>query len=172
MIRNKKIQATAQKSEAQKLDSTEKPKTKGHKMRFLVGIDNGIMNATITISKEEIDRQFQYPGKNKVINEYKNVIDFYSCWDEEDSKDVYKEPTTSQFSPKIHDLRTPLKKSIGRDNTEIVVLTDSSADLKLRGKTQHDTQMANSSSHATWSTEADEDNTCAKISIPGELYCS
>ena len=107
----KKRKQTAQKSEAQKLDSTEKPKTKGHKMRFLVGTDNGIMNATITTSKEEIDRQFQYPGKNKVIKEYKNVKDFYSCWDEEDSEEVYEEPTASQYSPKIYDLQTPLKNS-------------------------------------------------------------
>ena len=61
----RKRKQTAQKSEAQKLDTTEKPKTEGHKMRFLVGTDNGKMNATITISKEEIDRQFQYPGKKQ-----------------------------------------------------------------------------------------------------------
>ena len=61
----RKRKKTAQKSEAQKLDWTEKPKTKGHKMRFLVGYDNGIMNATITTSKEEIDRKFQYPGKKQ-----------------------------------------------------------------------------------------------------------
>ena len=144
-------------------------------MRFLVGTDNGKMNATITISKEEIDRQFQYPGKNKVIKEYKNIKDFYSCWDEEDSEEVEEEPTKSQVSPKIYDLRTPLKKSVGKDNTEIVVLTDSSPDLnkKTRGKTQHDKPMATSSSHATWSTEAslDEDNTRVKSSVPGELYC-
>ena len=136
----RKRKQTAQKSEAQKLDTTEKPKTEGHKMRFLVGTDNGKMNATITISKEEIDRQFQYPGKNKVIKEYKNIKDFYSCWDEGDSEEVYEEPTKSQFSPKIYDLRTPLKKSVGRDNTEIVVLTDSSPELnkKTRGKPQQD----------------------------------
>ena len=61
----RKKKQTAQKSEAQKLDTTEKPKTEGHKMRFLVGTDNVKMNATLTISKEEIDRQFQYPKKKK-----------------------------------------------------------------------------------------------------------
>ena len=103
----RKRKHTAEKSEAQKLGTTEKLKTKGHKMRFLVGYDNGKMNATITISKEEIDRQFQYPGKNKVIKEYKNIKDFYSLLDEEDSEEVNEEPTKSQFSPKIYDLQTP-----------------------------------------------------------------
>ena len=144
-------------------------------MRFLVGTDNGIMNATITISKEEIDRQFQYPGKNKVIKEYKNVKDCYSCWDEEDSEEVYEEPTASQYSPKIYDLRTPLKKSEGKDMTEIVLLTDSSPNLnkKMRGKIQHDKPMATSISHATLLTEVslDEDNNRVKSSISGELYC-
>ena len=173
----RKRKQTAQKSEAQKLGTTVKPKRVEHKMRFLVGKDNhyGKMNTTITISKEEIDRQFQYPGKNKVIKEYKNIKDFYSWLDEEDSEEVNEKPTKSQFSPKIYDLRTPLKKSVGRDNTEIVVVTDSSPDLnkKTRGKTQHDKQMATSNSHATWSMEVspDEDNSRVKSSIPGELYC-
>ena len=101
------------------------------------------------------------------------IKDFYSCWDEEDSEEVYEEPNASQYSPKIYDLRTPLKKSVGRDNTEIVVLTDSSPDLKSRGKTQHDKHSATSSYHAICSTEVllDEDNTRVKIAIPGELYC-
>ena len=42
----------------------------GHRMRFLVGEENGIINACITTSKEELDYQFQYPGKNKVVKEY------------------------------------------------------------------------------------------------------
>ena len=43
----------------------------------------------------------------------------------------------------------------------------------MRGKTQHDKQMATSSAHGTWSTEVspDEDNSRVKNSIPGELYC-
>ena len=39
-------------------------------MRFLVGQDNGKTCATITTSKEEIDYQFQYPGRNQVIKKY------------------------------------------------------------------------------------------------------
>ena len=39
-------------------------------IKFIIQNRVGKMNATITISKEEIDRQFQYPGKNKVIKEY------------------------------------------------------------------------------------------------------
>ena len=41
-----------------------------HRMRFLVGEENGIINNCITTSKEELDYQFQYPGKNKVVKEY------------------------------------------------------------------------------------------------------
>ena len=98
-------------------------------MRFLVGKDNGKTNATITTSKEEIDYQFQYPGKNKVIKEYKNIKDFYSWSNEEDSEKVDTEPIKSHISPKIYDLRTPLKKSKGTDNTEIVLSSDSSPDF-------------------------------------------
>ena len=46
----------------------------------------------------------------------------------------FKEPSKSQFSPKIYDLRTPLKKSVGRENTEIVVFTDSFPSPLRRGE--------------------------------------
>ena len=88
----RKRRNTAQKTEAHKLSTSEKLKTEGHKMRFLIGNDNGKMNATITTSKEEIDYQFQYPGKNRVIKEYKNIKDIYSWVDEEDSEEVDIEP--------------------------------------------------------------------------------
>ena len=60
----------------------------------------------------------------------------YSWLDEEDSEEVDIEPTKSQISPRIYDLCTPLKKSKGKDKTEIILLTDSSPDLskKTEGK--------------------------------------
>ena len=152
----------AQKHQAHKLTKSEKQKMVGHKMRFLVG-ENGKINATITTSKEEIDYQFQYPGKNKVIKEYKNIKDFYSWLDEEDSEKVDAEPTKSHIPPKVYDLRTPVKKS------------DSSPDLskETEGKTKMDKPMATSSSHATSLVEVilDEEKTRAKCSISGELHC-
>ena len=45
---------------------SDKQKMVGHRIRFLVGEENGIINACITTSKEELDYQFQYPGKNKL----------------------------------------------------------------------------------------------------------
>ena len=84
-----------------KNSEAEKQKTVGHKMRFLVGQDNGKTCATITTSKEEIDYQFQYPGRNQVIKKYKNIRDFYSWSDEDDSELVDIEPTKSHISPKI-----------------------------------------------------------------------
>ena len=66
------------------------------------------MNATIITSKEEVDYQFWYPGRNKVIKEYKHIKDNYS-WDDE--FDFESENAKSTNSPKIYDLRTPLKKS-------------------------------------------------------------
>ena len=78
---------------------------------YLVGNDNGNICATITTSKEEVDYQFQYRGRNKVIKEYKNIKDFYSWSDEDDNKVVDTEPIKNNISPKIYDLRTPLKKS-------------------------------------------------------------
>ena len=128
----RKQRDNAQKDQAHKLTKSEKQKIDGHRMRFLVGKDNGKTNATITASKEEIDYQFQYPGKNKVIKEYKNSKDFYSWSDEEESVKVDTEPIKSHISPKIYDLHTPLKKYKGKDKTEIILLTDSSPDLSKK----------------------------------------
>ena len=71
------------------------------------------MSATITTSKEDIDRQFWYKGRNKVINDYKYIKDKYSWDDEEESELVYSEITSFKpdRSPKVYDLRTPQKKS-------------------------------------------------------------
>ena len=107
----------------------EMQKTIGCKMRFLVGYDMGKPYATITTSKEEVDYQFWYCGRNKVIKEYKNIKDNYSWNDKGDSELVYMEPVKNTHSPKIYDLRTPLKKSKGMDNTEILLSSDSSSDF-------------------------------------------
>ena len=94
-------------------------------MRFLVGYENGKTFATITTTKEDVDDQFWYPRRNKVIKEYKNIKDFYSWNDEDDSELVHTEPVKNTCSPKIYDLRTPLKKSSGKDNTAILLSSDS-----------------------------------------------
>ena len=70
--------------------------------------ENGEMNATIITTKEEVDHQFWYPKRNKVINEYKNIRTNYS-WDDE--FEFESDPAKSTNSPKIYDLRTPQKKS-------------------------------------------------------------
>ena len=109
------------------------------------------------------------------LSKNKNIKDFYSWSDEDDNEMVDTEPIKSHFSPKIYDLCTPLKKSKGTDNTEIVLLTDSSSDFskKTEGKINLDKPMATSSSHATSLVEVtfDEVKSCAKCSISGELHC-
>ena len=96
----------------------------------------------------------------------------YSWLDEEDSEEVDTEPTKSHTSPKIYDLRTPLKKSKGLDKTEIVLLTDSSPDLNSK-KTELGKSMDTSSFQTTTLMEVslDEDNNRANCSISGELQC-
>ena len=66
------------------------------------------LNTTISTRKEEVDYQFWYPERNKVIKEYKHVQNNYS-WD--DDLDFESEIAKSTNSPKIYDLRTPQKKS-------------------------------------------------------------
>ena len=66
------------------------------------------LNATIITTKEEVDYQFWYPGRNKVIKDYKHIKGNYS-WDDE--VDLESENAKSTNSPRIYDLRTPLKKS-------------------------------------------------------------
>ena len=100
-----------EKQKAILIDSTPEDVNKrtkfGCKIRMLVGYgDNEELNATIITTKEEVDYQFQYPGRNKVIKEYKYIKDNYS-WDDEFESD--SEKTKSTNSPKIYDLRTPQK---------------------------------------------------------------
>jgi hypothetical protein len=87
----------------------------GCKIRMLVGYgEDGKMNATINTTKEEVNYQFWYPGRNKVIKEYKYIKDKYS-WENE--FDFEREIAKSTNSPKIYDLRTPQKKSRKNGNT-------------------------------------------------------
>ena len=103
-------------------------------MRFLVGYDKGKTFATITTSKEEVDYQIWYFFRNKVIKEYKNIKDNYSWSGEDDSELVHTEPVKNTHSPKIYDLRTPLKKSKGIDDTEVVLSSDSHQILAKKQK--------------------------------------
>jgi hypothetical protein len=73
------------------------------------------MNASITASKEELDYQLQYPGKNKVIKEYANIRNFYSWGDEKDTVNTLT--SNSYISPTIYDLRTPMKKGNQKKQT-------------------------------------------------------
>ena len=113
---------------------SDKQKMVGHRMRFLIGEENGKINACITTSKEELDYQFQYPGKNKVIKEYANIRDFYSWEDKENTIDTMT--SKSDISPTVYDLHTPMKKrkSEKTDNKEIVLLTDQSTDIQSNEK--------------------------------------
>ena len=53
------------------------------RIRMRVGYgENGEITATIITTIEEVDCQFWYPGRNKVIKEYKHIKDDYSCNDE------------------------------------------------------------------------------------------
>ena len=66
------------------------------------------MSAVIITPKEDVDYQFWYPKRNRVINEYKHIKDNYSWSDEVVKESEYAKGATS---PKIYDLRTPQKKS-------------------------------------------------------------
>ena len=92
-------------------------------MRVLFGHDNGKPCATITSSKEEIDSQFWYPRRIKVIKDYKNIKDNYSWHCEDDSELGDEESTINSPSPKIYDLRTPLKRT---NYTDIFLSSESS----------------------------------------------
>ena len=77
---------------------------------------------------------FSILGETNVIKEYKNIKDNYSWSGEDDSELVYTEPVKSIHSPKIYDLRTPLKKSKGKDNAEVILSSDSSSDFGKKVK--------------------------------------
>ena len=83
-------------------------KSVGCRIRMLVGYDKeGTINATIITTKEEVDYQFWYPKRNKVIKEYKNIKDYYSWSDEFENESESAKRTNS---PRVYDLRTPKKK--------------------------------------------------------------
>ena len=85
------------------------PKSVGCRIRMLVGYDkDSKINATIITTKEEVDYQFWYPKRNKVIKEYKNIKDYYSWSDEFENE---SESAKCTNSPRVYDLRTPQKKS-------------------------------------------------------------
>ena len=65
------------------------------------------MSATIITPKEDVDHHLWYPKRNRVINEYKHIKDYYSWSDEVEKESEYAKGATS---PKIYDLRTPQKK--------------------------------------------------------------
>jgi hypothetical protein len=101
------------------------------------------MNATIITSKEEVDYQFWYPKRNKVINEYKNIKDYYS-WNDEFEEE--SESAKCINSPRVFDLRTPQKKSrmielmsdtTSDDDDELFVnkVTDKNMDPKTKKPT-------------------------------------
>ena len=84
--------------------------------------DKGKMSAVIITPKEDVDYQFWYPKRNRVINEYKHIKDNYSWSDEVEKESEYAKGATS---PKIYDLRTPQKKS-GTKKTLSSKLSDNS----------------------------------------------
>ena len=140
-------------------------------MRFLVGEENGIINACITTSKEELDYQFQYPGKNKVVKEYAHIRDFYSWEDEEITVDTMTRK--SDISPTIYDLRTPIKrKSEKTDNKEVVLLSDESTDIQSNKKGSAKRRTVTSlPATSLLEVSLDDDQTRVKSSEPGELHC-
>ena len=80
-------------------------------MRVLFGYDNGKPCATIMSSKEEIDSQFWYPRRNKVIKDYKNIKDNYSCFSEDDSELVSKNQLKTCLLQKFMNFFEKIKKN-------------------------------------------------------------
>ena len=109
----KGINDDEERNKAISIESTQEDENKipsvGCRIRILFGYDdNGKMNATITSTKEDVDNQFWYPKRKRVINEYKGIKDNYSWNDEFEFEGG---PALCTNSPKIYDLRTPQKKS-------------------------------------------------------------
>ena len=139
----------------------------GHRMRFLIREENGKINACIFTSKEELDYQFQYPGKNKVVKEYVNIRDFYSWEDEENTVDTMTRK--SDISPTIYDLRTPIKrKSEKTNNKEVALLSDIQSNKKGSAKRRTVTSI---SATSLLEVSLDDDQTRVKSSGIGELHC-
>ena len=141
-------------------------------MRFLVGEENGKTNASITTSKEELDYQLQYPGKNKVIKEYANIRNFYSWGDEKDTVDTLT--SNSYISPTIYDLRTPMKKGNQKKQTmkklscRLINLQISKATKKERPK---DGLLYFFKATSLSEAPPDDFPTCVKSSVTDELHC-
>ena len=124
-------------------------------------------------------------------NRFHNLGNLHgNSWSNEDDNEmVDTEPIKNNISPKIYDQRTPLKKSKGMYNTEIVLSSDSSSDFsnKTEGNSKSDKTITTSSSHTSFmiqrrATERsmdqslvdvilDEVNTRAKCSKIGESHC-
>ena len=106
----KRSQGSEEKQKVISVESTQEekymPKSVGCRIRMLVGYDmEGKINATI-ITMKEVDYQFWYPKRNKVIKEYKNIKDYYS-WNDEFLNESESAKLTN--SPRVYDLRTPQK---------------------------------------------------------------
>ena len=115
-------------------------------MRILLGYDNEIPCAYITTSKEEIDNQFWYPRRNRVIKEYKDIKDNYSWSSEDDSVMGDTEPSKNAPPPRIYGLRTPFKESKRTDSPEVVLLYDSTAEVGKKTKVSFETIKATTTS--------------------------
>ena len=107
----------------------------GCKIRVLTGCDeDGQMNATI-ITPKDVDYQLWYPGRNKVIYEYKNMKHYHTLdYYEGEGKTIDNKPLS-----KVYDLRTPKKLSSklldssneGEKNTEKYLYLNQLSSLKV-----------------------------------------
>ena len=129
------------------------------------------MNASITASKEELDYQLQYPGKNKVIKEYVNIRNFYSWGYKKDTVDTLTR--NSYISPTIYDLRTPMKKGNQKKQTmkklscRLINLQISKATKKERPKDG----LLYFSATSLSDPPPDDFPTRVKSSVTDELHC-
>ena len=148
-----------------------------------MGYDNEKTFATITTTKKEVDYQFWYPRRNKVIKEYKHIKDNYSWNDEYEGELVYSEQAKSKCSPKIYDLRTPLNNQIKNNDFSnsvyIGIQTSSKLDKNKRGSLKIDRESTTSCNVASNNVQGQslvdlillEESSCAKCSKIGESYC-
>ena len=136
------------------------------------------MFATTSTTKEEVDYQFWYPGRNKVIKDYKYIKDHYSWLNEGEN-----EPDFSGQSPKINDLRTPQKKSDKRKSVKRNSDSDMSFDLSefditKDGSYIHEEEMATSMKLASQNTSKNilvdlilrEESSLSKHTKTGKSY--
>ena len=119
----------------QEEENKHMPISVGCRIRMLVGYDmDGKLNATIITTKKEVDYQFWYPKRNKVIKEYKYIKDHYS-WNEDFETD--SESAKGTNSPKVYDLRTPQKKS-----GIVKTMLDTSSDESVTDKNKFTDKIA------------------------------